>query len=940
MNNNKIFYVAGLIVVILLAAGMLAFLGVPYVQAGAGAQGSKNLATHELILQALETGQIDADTANLYLAYALGDYQKLPQEYRSDAPWEGTWTLLNLTEALRAQSAGRYRNEIAEIIAAKGSCSNSTASLPNEGSSVHFYIEYGTIGGGLSISSYSTSLETAWTKEITQFGWAAPPVFASNPPPGNLYHVRIDNLGGGLYGFVSSSGVHAGLVGNNPNTVWNDVDAYASCMVLNSDFSGFPGSAQQALDATTAHEFNHSIQYGYGALVGSNRPAQIFVEGGATWMEDEVFDAANDNYNYLWPNFAMAMGNYTSSPYPYWITFRGLTERYGTGSASGGEQVMQDFWETLSKGTSGDGIIALNTALANRGTNLGDAFHAYGIAVKFNKTCGGSFVYPYCFEEGSSYVGAAGATPVNGTIASIGNNYSGSLADSFAINWVALPTGSNSYRVTLQNTSAGGSLRGSIVCETGSALNVTALPAVAGAGASTVLSNFNPSGCTRVVAVLTNQSNGTASTARTYTLSTVGAINPPGAATLVSPNGAITNTTPTYTWNKVNASTWYYLWVNNPAGTPVIQQWYQSSAVCGASTCSVTPSVTLSGGNHQWWIQTWNDGGYGPWSSAMNFSVGTVAPPGAATLVSPNGAITDTTPTYTWNKVNASTWYYLWVNNPAGTPVIQQWYESSAVCGASTCSVTPSVTLSGGNHQWWILTWNDAGYGPWSNARNFSLPASGFNSQFNGTSTGWQAHSGSWGIDSSQWYTTLGLPSAYTSASYNNTFSTLDYQARLWRTGAFASCLVIRGSPNPLAIDNDWDSGYSFCYTIGGIYSVWKSTGGSAWSSLQPWTVSAAIPIGEAWNDFRVIANGSNLYFYCNGALVWSGVDASLTSGRVGIEFYSPNPVAGNQLWVDWATLTDVAPRENLGTISPEQQALNEAAREGTGNKNYSPIGE
>jgi hypothetical protein len=99
MNNNKIFYVAGLIVVILLAAGMLAFLGVPYVQAGAGAQGSKNLATHELILQALETGQIDADTANLYLAYALGDYQKLPQENRSDAPWEGTWTLLNLSEA-------------------------------------------------------------------------------------------------------------------------------------------------------------------------------------------------------------------------------------------------------------------------------------------------------------------------------------------------------------------------------------------------------------------------------------------------------------------------------------------------------------------------------------------------------------------------------------------------------------------------------------------------------------------------------------------------------------------------------------------------------------------------------------------------------------------------------------------------------------------------
>ena len=115
MNNNKIFYVAGWIVVVLLAIGMLAFLGVPFVQAGAGAQESKNLATPELILQALETGQIDADTANLYLAYALGDFEKVPQEYRSDAPWEGTLALLNLTEALRSESAGRYRNEIADI---------------------------------------------------------------------------------------------------------------------------------------------------------------------------------------------------------------------------------------------------------------------------------------------------------------------------------------------------------------------------------------------------------------------------------------------------------------------------------------------------------------------------------------------------------------------------------------------------------------------------------------------------------------------------------------------------------------------------------------------------------------------------------------------------------------------------------------------------------
>jgi len=206
----------------------------------------------------------------------------------------------------------------------------------------------------------------------------------------------------------------------------------------------------------------------------------------------------------------------------------------------------------------------------------------------------------------------------------------------------------------------------------------------------------------------------------------------PGAATLVSPSGATTDTTPIYTWNKVNASTWYYLWVSkvNTDGTltTVHNKWYESSAVCGSSTCSIAPAgVTLSGGNYRWWIQTWNDGGYGPWSTKKDFSLPTISLPGAATLVSPNGSITDTTPTYTWNKVNASTWYYLWVsrinNDGSLTTVHSKWYESSAACSGATCSITPvGVTLSGGNYRWWIQTWNDGGYGPWSSPLNFTLP--------------------------------------------------------------------------------------------------------------------------------------------------------------------------------------------------------------------------
>jgi len=198
---------------------------------------------------------------------------------------------------------------------------------------------------------------------------------------------------------------------------------------------------------------------------------------------------------------------------------------------------------------------------------------------------------------------------------------------------------------------------------------------------------------------------------------------PPGKATLVAPSGAITNIQPTFSWHEVtgdsqsDAASWYYLWIDGPSGN-VFKKWYQTSSLCSAGVCSVTPDLTLAGGAHTWRVQTWNDGGYGPWSDGMTFSLPVVNPPIAATLISPTGSITNAQPAYTWNAVldsaqgDAATWYYLWVsrvnNDGTFTTIHSKWYESSAVCSGATCSFTPAgVTLSGGNYRWWIQTWND-----------------------------------------------------------------------------------------------------------------------------------------------------------------------------------------------------------------------------------------
>ena len=114
-----------------------------------------------------------------------------------------------------------------------------------------------------------------------------------------------------------------------------------------------------------------------------------------------------------------------------------------------------------------------------------------------------------------------------------------------------------------------------------------------------------------------------------------------GSATLISPSGTITTATPTYTWEAVSKSIWYYLWVNDSTGNS-IKQWYTAAkAGCsgGTGTCSIAPGIALAQGSAIWRVETWNSNGDGRWSDVMAF---TVAGPAIYTITAsagPNGAI-------------------------------------------------------------------------------------------------------------------------------------------------------------------------------------------------------------------------------------------------------------------------------------------------------------
>jgi hypothetical protein len=283
----------------------------------------------------------------------------------------------------------------------------------------------------------------------------------------------------------------------------------------------------------------------------------------------------------------------------------------------------------------------------------------------------------------------------------------------------------------------------------------------------------------------------------------------------------------------------------------------------------------------------------------------TTGVPGAPTLVSPSGNVVDETPEFRWLPVPDAAGYRLRVRK--GTVDLPthglEYTASAAGCSSGTgvCSVTPAAALTLGAHTFWIQAFNANGASPWSAGSDFSLVPSGFDSQFNGATEPWQAHSGAWSNRWRRFFHTAGIDGAFSSVSYPESFTDLDFRVRLRRNGSDrsnATEILVRGNP-VLAAGNEWAQGYRFRITRDGFYSVYRDQV----TPLQGWTATSAIRRGIAWNELRVLALGPSLQFYINDILVWSGSDASLASGRVGVGMHRGAGTKWNQLLVDYATL-------------------------------------
>lgn len=183
--------------------------------------------------------------------------------------------------------------------------------------------------------------------------------------------VYLADIGGqGLFGYCAPEGP----AGSSAYA------AYGYC-VLDNDYAsrqfGTAHSPLQNLQVTAAHEIFHAVQFGYDWTEDL-----WLMEGTAAWMEDELYDAVNDNRGYL--SFSplaasdMPLDFVTEQTRGYgaWIFWRFLSEWTGRGAADD-PSVVRQVWQAAAGARYS--TAALKRVLAARHTSFPVALARFGM---------------------------------------------------------------------------------------------------------------------------------------------------------------------------------------------------------------------------------------------------------------------------------------------------------------------------------------------------------------------------------------------------------------------------------------------------------------------------------------------------------------------------------------------------------------------------------
>jgi hypothetical protein len=228
--------------------------------------------------------------------------------------------------------------------------------------------------------------------ENGRLGWREPKSDGRLGGGAGKTDVYLSQIGGELFGYAAPDRGQA----SKRHRIPRRLHGY---LVLDNDYSAFefPGTTP-ALDlkVTLAHEYNHILQFGYDAFQDP-----WFAESSATWMEDQVYNGADDYLRYVrrwvkrWetPLTTSSIKEYGSAVWNEW-----LARHYGAAI------VRQAWARAIHVRPGGFAVSAYESAIgANGHSDLGHDFAHFAAAVAEWRTGEGfreSRLYPEMPRQG------------------------------------------------------------------------------------------------------------------------------------------------------------------------------------------------------------------------------------------------------------------------------------------------------------------------------------------------------------------------------------------------------------------------------------------------------------------------------------------------------------------------------------------------------------
>lgn len=223
------------------------------------------------------------------------------------------------------------------------------------------------------------AMENVWSRIVTQGGYRAPLSDGGRGGDARFDVYLVDVGDDGYYGYCNI---------DEPAPFGSGFDAPGYC-VLDDDYSptqfGTANTPLENLQVTAAHEFFHAVQFAYDYAED-----RWFMEGTAAWIEDELFDAVNDNVFYLRksqmtkPSVPLDYYDNDWHPYGSWVWWRFLSERFPDKAGTGLPVIIRDIWRRADDANPASaGTYSLDATartLAARNQNFAGTYARFGVA--------------------------------------------------------------------------------------------------------------------------------------------------------------------------------------------------------------------------------------------------------------------------------------------------------------------------------------------------------------------------------------------------------------------------------------------------------------------------------------------------------------------------------------------------------------------------------